>query len=107
MSDNFNMNFVFPIDGDCININDGVSEDGGIKITAAVSAPTGHNVEIQGIKAECVECNYRAEVIVKAPETVLVAKDCTTGEVKEIKVFVLADPMKGFRLSSDDNIIFL
>lgn len=107
MSDSLNIEFVFPIDGDCININDGVSEDGGIKITAVVSAPTGHNIEIQGIKAECAECNYCAEVIVKAPETVLVAKDYTTGEIKEIKVFVLADPMNGFRLSSDDNIIFL
>ena len=36
--------FVFPIEGDCININDGFCEENEIKIQAVVSAPSGHIV---------------------------------------------------------------
>lgn len=105
MRDYFNMSsslrFVFPIDGDCINENDGE------KIVAVVVAPEGHNIDISGVKADFIDGKYRAEISVFEKETVLSATDITDGTQTSIRVFRLDNPIKGYRLSSDDNILFL
>ena len=44
--------FRFPIDGDCLNRNDGEEIGDQLKIPATVEAPEGHDVEICGTKAE-------------------------------------------------------
>lgn len=46
------LHFVFPIDGDCLNAHDGTLTENGLEITAAVSAPRGRNVKINGCAAE-------------------------------------------------------
>ena len=40
--------FVFPIDGDCVNKNDGIEIAGGIRISVSVAAPEGHDVTVCG-----------------------------------------------------------
>lgn len=99
--------FLFPIDGDCINANDGVVSGDSVRISVSVAAPAGHEVEICGKPAGFREGAYRAEVEISGRETVLTAEDKTAGTACRITVFRLLDPMGGYRLSSDDNIIFL
>ena len=99
--------FRFPIDGDCLNRNDGEEIGDQLKILATVEAPEGHDVEICGTKAEVCGNLYRASVLLEGRECTLRAEDKTAGTASEIKVFRLQNPLGGYRLSSDDNIIFL
>ena len=100
--------FVFPIDGDCVNKNDGVEIEGGIRITVSVAAPEGHEVTVCGSPATYTDGVYKAEVNIYGRENFLRARDLTDGTECEIKVFKLPDIcMGGYRLSSDDNVIFL
>ena len=99
MRDFFNkdlpIRFVFPIDGDCLNKFDK---------QALVAAPEGHDVEICGQKASYVDGLYRAPL---TECDVMTATDKTDGTECKIQVFRLKNAVGGYRLSSDDNIIFL
>ena len=99
--------FLFPIDGDCINENDGTPLTDGVKITASVAAPVGHEIRICGQQAETADGCFRAEVSVCGSETRLTAEDLTAGTSCGITVYRLPGAMGGYRLSSDDNILFL
>ncbi len=99
--------FLFPIDGDCLNQNDGKVTDKGILITAFVEAPQNHCVEICGVPATFSNGKYTADVLISDHETVLSAEDKTAQQQCRITVFKLQNPMGGYRLSSDDNILFL
>lgn len=101
------INFIFPIDGDCINENDGTAIEEGVRIYANVLAPEGHDVMIEGTRAEYNNGIYRAKVDVVGSECQLTAEDMTDGTRTSVKVFRLSNPLGGYRLSSDDNIIFL
>lgn len=111
MRDYFNkqspIRFLFPIDGDCLNRKDGAEQGNELLVPVAVTAPEGHEILICGQKAEFREGAYRATVSVAAPQSTLSATDKTDGTACEITVFRLQNPMGGYRLSSDDNIIFL
>ena len=99
--------FAFPIDGDCLNENDGVSTEKGIVVALCVEAPENHTVEICGKPASFRDGKYYADVLITGAETVLNAEDKTAGTQCQITVFRLKNPMGGYRLSSDDNILFL
>ena len=99
--------FLFPIDGDCLNANDGVAEGNKLTVTAKVEAPEGHEVKICDKIAEYKDGVYVADFTVEGRETILTATDLTDGITAEIKVFRLKNSMGGYRLSSDDNIMFL
>ena len=101
--------FLFPIDGDCINENDGNEAEDGVRILARVEAPKGHLVRINGAYADFEEKDgcYAAWINIRGKETVLTARDMSDGTWCRISVFRLPRPTEGYRLSSDDNIIFL
>ena len=105
MRDFFNINspirFVFPIDGDCINNNDGDFVD------VCVKAPCDHDILICGIKAENIEGFFHAKIEIKDSDTELVAVDLTDDIETKIRVFRLNSPIGYYRISSDDNIVFL
>ncbi len=99
--------FAFPIDGDCLNQNDGSVSERGITVRVSVEAPENHRVEICGVGATACGGTYTADVLISEPQTVLWAQDKTAGQECRITVFRLEDPVGGYRLSSDDNILFL
>ena len=99
--------FLFPIDGDCLNVYDGKEIPGGIRIPVSIEAPQGHQIEVNGIPARHENGIYRTYADILGGEAVLEARDLTDGSSCKIKVLRLANPIGGYRLSSDDNIIFL
>ncbi len=101
------ISFLFPIDGDCLNSRDGREEDGRLTVTARVAAPAGHCVEINGREAVYREGAYEAAVYVAAYRTELIARDLSAGTECRASVFRLPHAVGGFRISSDDNILFL
>ncbi len=104
---NNSVRFLFPIDGDCINIYDGKEIPGGIRIPVSIEAPLDHRLEVNGIPARYENGIYRTYADVLENETILEARDLTDGASCKIRVLRLANPIGGYRLSSDDNIIFL
>ncbi len=99
--------FVFPINGDCVNERDGEKTDSGVSFTAKVSAQKNHEIYICGKKAEFDGEYYTAPVCVCGHRNTLTAKDETSGEETKIAVYYMPETVGKFRLSSDDNILFL
>lgn len=99
--------FLFPIDGDCVNVYDGKEIPGGVRIPVTVEAPEKHLIEVNGIPARFENGTYRAYADVMNGKTTLLARDLTDGTSCAITVLHLPHAVGGYRLSSDDNIIFL
>lgn len=99
------LHFVFPIDGDCLNSHDGVLTENGLRITARVHAPAGSKVSINGVCAAFDGEKYTAEITLGEKETALSATD---GEnTDNITVYDFTGSEGKYRISSDDNILFL
>jgi len=101
------LKFIFPIDGDCINERDGRRSSVGITIPVRISAPEGRDITVNGISAEYSNGEYIAEVTLNGWRNNICAISRTDGERSEISVFVLHDACNKYRISSDDNILFL
>lgn len=105
------LHFVFPIDGDCLNAYDGVVTKDGLEIMAKVSAMPGKSIKINGRAAEFDGQNYILPVTLNRSrggleKTVLTASD-GEGESDSITVYDVIKTQGGYRISSDDNILFL
>ncbi len=100
--------FVFPIDGDCVNEHDGrrTGKDS-VTFSAVVHAPADAEVYIEGKRAEFSDGLYRADVTVHGHRNTLTAEDRTNGTACRIVVYHLPRTLGRYRLSSDDNILFL
>ncbi len=99
--------FVFPIDGDHVNENDGRASETGVTFTALVHATPHCTVTINGTPAEELDGVYRAEITVTEGETRLTARNECDKTEDTVAVFYLPRAMRAYRISSDDNILFL
>lgn len=99
--------FIAPIDGDCVNIRDGMPTENGINIPVTVKAPENSDVYINGVKAIQNDGYYRVRLNISGYRTTVVAEDRTNGTEARIAVYYMPETVGKFRLSSDDNIIFL
>jgi len=99
--------FIFPIDGACINERDGNSAENGVTISVKVKASENSDIYICGKKAEYVDDIFNAEVTLRGYRNTLTAKDMISGSESVIAVYYFAKAVGKFRVSSDDNIIFL
>lgn len=99
--------FVFPIDGDCLNSRDGRLNENALYVNVKVKAPENHEVYICKTKAQYKDGLYCADVCVSGYRTALIAEDKTSGDCAKIAVFRLYDVEGKYRVSSDDNILFL
>lgn len=97
------MRFIFPIDGDFLNVYDGVETKDGLEIEVLVES--GEQAYINGVKADFIDGKYVAKVKLKEGANEIIAKS----NAKEINavVYYQKNTVKKFRISSDDNIIFL
>ncbi len=99
--------FVFPINGDCVNACDGMLQDGQLALPVTVAAPENSEVFIQGLRAVWDGKHYTARVFVGGQRCTLVAQDRTHGAECDITVFHFPEAVGKYRISSDDNILFL
>jgi len=102
-----NLTFLFPLDGDCVNVLDGNLQDTILFLPVSVHAPPGHEISICGVPVEFTEGVYRAVIPLSGYRNRLSAEDHTSGSICSIIVYYLQDAAGKFRLSSDDNILFL
>ena len=99
--------FVFPLHGDCVNERDGRESDGCVYIRARVAAPADAEIYIDKQRAEFDGEYHTAEVSVRGYRNTLVAEDRISGNACKVAVYYMPDTVGKFRLSSDDNILFL
>ena len=99
--------FVFPINGDCVNERDGRKGDDCVYVNAKVAAPANAEVYIGKQKAVFDGEYYTAEVCVTGYRNTIVAEDKTNGNECKVAVYYMPETVGKFRLSSDDNILFL
>lgn len=97
--------FLFPLDGDCLTSRDGVLEDGALWVEVRVAAPSGSGVTVNGVPARETEPGlWSVRLPLDWGKTELLARGASESS---IAVFRLKGGEKGFRLSVDDNLLFL
>ncbi len=101
--------FLFPVDGDCLNSRDGTLQEGRLWIEAQVAAPMGANIAVNGTAAQETSPGvWSIRLPLEEGRTELAAVDrAHPGTGDRISVFRLKGGERGFRLSVDDNILFL
>lgn len=101
--------FAFPLDGDCLNIYDGEIKGGFLTIPVKVKAPINADIWIDEIKAEyCEKCGmYTAQIALRGYRNTIIAENRSSGEIIKAAVYKLREPVGKFRISVDDNILFL
>ena len=99
--------FLFPIDGDCINERDGDATKDGINFTATVASAPGCKVTVNGLPAVEENGVYSVQLHANPGRTVLLAKNEADGTMTTAAVYFLPRSTGKYRISSDDNILFL
>ena len=99
--------FLFPIDGDFVNERDGERCGDGVEIVVCVSSTKGCHVTVNGADAQETDDGYRAKAYVRAGENRLLARNETDGSEDAVQVYFAPQAVGKWRISSDDNILFL
>jgi len=98
----------FFIDGDCVNERDGKLTADGLLLPIEFEAPPSHEVTINGQEAcETENGKYRTEVLLHGYRNTVLAEDHTDGTACRIALYHIPSAVGKYRLSSDDNILFL
>ena len=106
-SNDSNIRFFSPLDGDMLCEYDGKVEKGGLTTTVEIEAPIGSKIKINGLNAKYADKLYSSKVHLKDYENVIEVEDVNTGEKQSITIFWLKNFTNKYRLSLDDNIWFL
>ncbi len=101
------MKFLFPQNGDCITPADGSLGKSGITLRVSVDAKEDSEVFINGKKAVRCGNSFTCEADIRGYRTVLFAEDKRYKDSERIAVYFLPDSFGKYRISSDDNILFL
>ena len=101
------LRFLFPIDGDCLCERDGAMENGALTLTVKLAAPADGTVTVNGVPATGQGGIFTAQVTLREGLTRLVAEDAKNGARATVSVVFSTRWTGKFRISSDDNILFL
>jgi len=101
------MTFISPLDGDMLCAYDGKEVNGALLTTVTVSAPPGSKLTINGIDAIPSGDAFIADISLKDYRNQIEVLDAKTGDKQTISIFWLKHYVNKYRLSLDDNILFL
>jgi len=101
------MKFISPIDGDMLCAYDGKMIDGELLTTVTVSAPSGSRIKINGIDAKPSGDVFTADIRLRDYSNQIEFTEANTGSKQTVTVFWLKNYVNKYRLSLDDNILFL
>ena len=101
------LEFIFPTHGTCVNKYDGVLHDGGVVVCVKIAAGKTDTVTINGQKATVENGCHTASLLFDGYRNDVCAKNETTGEEQTIAVYFLPNAADKYRISVDDNILFL
>ena len=99
--------FTFPKNGDFVNKHDGVEKDGELELSVTVKSSPGCTVTIGGTPAVESSGIYTANLCLREGKNSITAKNLNEDTEAEITVFYSTKTVGKYRISSDDNILFL
>jgi hypothetical protein len=102
-----NIRFINPVDGDMLCAYDGKMRDGGLLTTIIVSAPSGSRIAVNGIDARSSGDVFTADIRLMDYSNQIEVVDAKSGNKQTMTVFLLKNYADKYRLSLDDNILFL
>jgi sugar lactone lactonase YvrE len=95
-----------PADGDILNRHDGETTPDGLRITVEGESRAPGQVTVNGTPAQLAEGRFRALALLKGRETTITA-ETPAGARHTITVFWDRGSDRRYRVSTDDNILFL
>ena len=103
------VSFAFPIDGDCLNVNDGRVDGDALFITVKIRAAENAQITVNNIPAkfDSDERLFIAEVPLYNYRNSLYAIDSKNGARADVVVYRFHDPIKKYYITVDDTIVFL
>ncbi len=101
------LNFIHPGDGEMLCSYDGRETGDGLLTTITASGPSESRIKINGIDALPSGNVFIADITLKAYRNQIELLDVKTGSRQSITVFWLRNYAGKYRLSLDDNILFL
>ncbi len=101
------MKFISPMDGDMLCAYDGKEVQGALLTTVTVSAASGSRIKINGVDATPSGDAFIADISLRDYRNQIELLDAKTGNKQTITVFWLKNYINKYRLSLDDNILFL
>ena len=99
--------FLSPRDGDVLNDRDGVRRDGALYVPVRFAPISDGEITVMGVPAVQDGDALTLEVPLYGYRNSVTAHNTATGEETRITLFYLPQMEKVYRLSSDDNILFL
>lgn len=103
-----NIEFISPINGDCVNDRDGIVKDGILYLDVNVKYNPKSKVCINGISAfEKEEGIYTACIGISGYRNIITAQDEIAKVSESIIILFMPDAVGKYRISVDDNILFL
>lgn len=101
------LHFIHPRDGDMLCSYDGRESGGTLLTTITASGPSGSRIKINGIDALPSGNVFIADISLKEYRNQIELLDAKTGSRQTMTVFWLKNYAGKYRLSLDDNILFL
>ena len=99
------MQFLFPIDGDVLfSVADGQEQDGHLLTSVTVLAPSGKNIQINGVPAAENGGQYTAQILLGGYRNRVTAVDADTREQCSIVIYWFRDGYRTYRMAVDDVI---
>jgi hypothetical protein len=99
--------FISPIDGDMLCEFDGIETDGSLITGLKIRAPEGSMIKVNGVNAKYIDGIFQTDLGLKQYENEIELVEKKTGYKEKMKIFRLDNFAKKYRLSLDDNILFL
>lgn len=99
--------FISPIDGDMLCDYDGTVENGSFITPVKILSQAGSGLKVNGIKAKYSDGLFLADVPLKNYSNKIEVTDDKTNQKQNITVYRLKNYVNRYRLSLDDNILFL
>ncbi|HBE14224.1 MAG TPA: hypothetical protein DCY74_08650 [Clostridiales bacterium] len=101
------MKFIFPVNGTCVHKYDGIEQDGGILVPVRILASCEDDIRVNGIKATYDQGAFVVPLLIDGYRNTVTAENLTTGESEKIAVYHVPHASDKYRISVDDNILFL
>jgi hypothetical protein len=99
--------FAGTVDGDMLTEYDGIVRNGSLYTKVRLKAPAGMHLRINGVKARFSEGIYQAEIALSNYRNEIEITTRRSGTRQSIIVYWLRNYTNKYRLSLDDNILFL
>jgi hypothetical protein len=99
--------FLSPVDGDMLCEYDGTVTNKSLLTSVKILAPAGSKIKVNGDDAKYSNTIFLADVRLKDYKNIIELTDGITGNRQSITVYWLRNYINKYRLSLDDNILFL